>query len=59
MVGGRNLHFSSVKVYYSLSVLYHALVSGRTDRCQYQIRIHGVFTGEEAMVISKALSVFK
>lgn len=39
MVEGRNLHSSSVEVYYSLSVLYHTLVSGGTDRCQYQIII--------------------
>ena len=56
MVEGRNLHSSSVEVCYSLSVLYHTLTSGGTDRCQYQIIIRGVFTGEEAMA---SLSVFK
>ena len=59
MEEGRDLLFSSVDVYYSLSVLYHTLVSDQTDRCQYQIIIHHVFTGEEAMVILNALSVLK
>lgn len=59
MVEGRSLRLSSVDVYDSLSVLRHTLVSDKTDRCQCQIITHHVFTGEEAMVILNALSVFK